>query len=651
MLKIARYYMLLTTKNFNPYYVIILLYLICIFSISQAVAQTSTITGRVTSDRWPVNAALITFIDEIDTTIKFTATTDNSGNYEIGVPSAIMSGKNIVPADFELAQNYPNPFSSSTAIPYSLQKQSEIEVTIYDILGREIKKITVGRKAAGLHRIFWDGRNDFGQRVANGIYLYKLQAGGKFRVNKMILNSGENNLVPLQQIGFSAMQKINENVNKISNADYYTIRIENTNNTLPVILAQQFENIQVKNDTTINFNVDHLISVTVNSDSVNQYIRGFGASNVILWRPDMTESEVETAFGTGEDQVGFTILRIMVEADKNRWGLYVPRAKQAYNMGAIVIASPWHAPVEMRETIGDDYRVRYDMYDEYAAHLDSFITYMQNNDVPIYGLSIQNEPDIGEWTQWTPNEMLTFMRDYAHLISGTKVMAPESFHFNYDYSDPILNDSVSCANTDIVCGHIYGGGLAFYPLAQQKGKEVWMTEYLINSGNPPTDPSIDTGWTGAMQTAKSISDCMQESMSAYVWWNIIRYYGPISDGTNNSGSKGAVTKKGYVMSQFSRFIRPGDHRVDCGIFPPLSNVYATAYKDSLSSNTVIVAVNPNTSSMDMAFKVQNSTMNTCNSYTTTEFKNVFQGDVINITDNRFEFSLEASSITTFVLNQ
>jgi glucuronoarabinoxylan endo-1,4-beta-xylanase len=129
---------------------------------------------------------------------------------------------------------------------------------------------------------------------------------------------------------------------------------------------------------------------------------------------------------------------------------------------------------------------------------------------------------------------------------------------------------------------------------------------------------------------------------------VVRYYGPISDGTNDCGRKGEVTKKGYVMSQYSRFIRPGYYRVECNILPWSCNVYVTAYKDSSSSKAVIVAVNNNSAPLDLAIRIQNGSMNQFTPYSTTEFKNCVQGDDINIMDNRFIFQLEASSVTTFV---
>lgn len=619
----------------------------CLFLVIfcfQAKVQTLTVQGTVKSGKFTIKQASITFIDEVDTTKKFISMTDNLGNYQIGVPTSIETNKNNLPSDFELAQNYPNPFSSSTAIPYNVNKQSDVKVTIYDILGRKVRQFSVGLQTAGVHKILWDGRNSLGQRVANGIYLYKLQAGGKSQVKKMILNSGTQNFLSTRQINFQQMSAANHETNVLSDGGSYTVRIENTEDTYPVIISKQFDNIQVKNDTTINFGVDYIPTAQIDFNSLKQIIRGFGAANILPWRPDMTDSEIETAFGTGYGQLGFTILRLMVEPNKNNWSRSVASAKKAYEMGAIIIASPWYAPEEMVETLNGESRIKHDMYDEYAAHLDSFVTYMANNDVPIYGLSVQNEPEAESWTHWTAEEMFTFMKENAHAIEGTRVMAPESWGFKRYYSDPILNDSAACANTDIICGHIYGSGLAAYPLAEQKGKEIWMTEHLSGENNSANE------WEWCIPVATEINSVMNAGMNAYIWWYIVRYYGPISDGEWEGDIKGTVTKKGYVMSQFSKFIRPGDYRVDSSVFPPISNVHITAYRDSLSSKEVIVAINTSSAPEDVAFTIQNRTKNTFTPYTTSEFKSVMQGEDIYIDNNSFILNLEASSITTFVSN-
>ena len=167
----------------------------------------------------------------------------------------------------------------------------------------------------------------------------------------------------------------------------------------------------------------------------------------------MTANEIETAFGTEDGQLGFTILRLMIEPNGASWSQNVLTAMKASDMGVLIFASPWNAPTGMLETVNGLKRVIHDRYEDYAYHLEEFNYFMESKGVPIYAISVQNEPDYGDWTRWTAQEMLTFMKDYASII-GTKVMAPESFQFRRGMSDPLLNDSLACANLGIIGGHI-----------------------------------------------------------------------------------------------------------------------------------------------------------------------------------------------------
>ena len=388
----------------------------------------------------------------------------------------------------------------------------------------------------------------------------------------------------------------------------------------------------------INLNAQKVAIIDL--DSTHQMIRGFGAANILPWRPDMTDAEIETAFGTEDGQLGFTILRLMIEPTKNNWSLNVRTAKKAHDMGVLIFASPWNAPADMLETVNGLKKVRYDRYQDYADHLNDFNTFMEDNGVPLYAVSVQNEPDYGDWTRWTSGEMLTFMRDYASIIE-TRVMAPESFQFRHGMSDPILNDSLACANLGIVGGHIYGGGIAPYPLAVSKGKEIWMTEYYTDSQNS------GNLWPLALNVGIEIHNVITAGMNAYVWWYIVRYYGPISDGTNDSGNKGDVTKRGYIMSQYSRFIRPGYFRIQCDSYPQTS-VYTSAYKDSTSSKVVIVAINYATQAKNQTFVFQNGQVEKFTSYVTSETKDCDRENDIIVSNDSLHVTLAAKSITTFV---
>jgi FlgD Ig-like domain len=93
-----------------------------------------------------------------------------------------------VPANFELLQNYPNPFNPTTAISYRLSIQSDVQLTIFDMLGQTVKNLVSENQPAGNYTISWDGTDQSGNLLAGGVYLYRLQAGHNFiQIRKMVL--------------------------------------------------------------------------------------------------------------------------------------------------------------------------------------------------------------------------------------------------------------------------------------------------------------------------------------------------------------------------------------------------------------------------------------------------------------------------------
>lgn len=92
----------------------------------------------------------------------------------------------------EAFQNYPNPFNPETWIPYQLAENSEVTVRIYDANGKNIRKLGLGYKSAGIYMTkgrsaHWDGRNAAGERVASGIFFYTVQAGDFSATRKMVV--------------------------------------------------------------------------------------------------------------------------------------------------------------------------------------------------------------------------------------------------------------------------------------------------------------------------------------------------------------------------------------------------------------------------------------------------------------------------------
>jgi len=99
-----------------------------------------------------------------------------------------------MPRRFELEQSYPNPFNPETTIKFSMPHAGEVRLTVYDINGREVCTLVKGQWAAGFHSVIWNGRDRHGQRVATGMYFYRIDfkpTGGQkkryMEVKKMIL--------------------------------------------------------------------------------------------------------------------------------------------------------------------------------------------------------------------------------------------------------------------------------------------------------------------------------------------------------------------------------------------------------------------------------------------------------------------------------
>jgi len=87
-----------------------------------------------------------------------------------------------LPSAFHLDQNYPNPFNPSTTINYSVPKPSSVTITVYDVLGREVKTLVNENKPAGNFSVQFDGI-----KLTSGIYIYRLQAGSFSQTKKLIL--------------------------------------------------------------------------------------------------------------------------------------------------------------------------------------------------------------------------------------------------------------------------------------------------------------------------------------------------------------------------------------------------------------------------------------------------------------------------------
>ena len=106
---------------------------------------------------------------------------------DMGPAASISETEETIARTFELEQNYPNPFNPATKIRFSLSQSGQVDLTVFDILGRKVVTIVDEVAFAGVHEVEWNSRNSAGLRVPSGVYFYRLRSQEGILTKKMLL--------------------------------------------------------------------------------------------------------------------------------------------------------------------------------------------------------------------------------------------------------------------------------------------------------------------------------------------------------------------------------------------------------------------------------------------------------------------------------
>jgi glucuronoarabinoxylan endo-1,4-beta-xylanase len=364
----------------------------------------------------------------------------------------------------------------------------------------------------------------------------------------------------------------------------------------------------------------------------HQHITGFGG---FVCSPQfaynhMSTADINKVWGKGST-VGCNIMRLYIPVGKSNWWQSLETAKAAKKMGLTVFASPWGQPAEWKtngtsNAKNDDGELGYlikERWPDYAQYLEEYVQYLRDNGVELDAISIQNEPD---WPAgyagclWSASEIAEFVKTYGPTIS-CRVMAPETLAISDSYANELNKDDV-LPGFDIYGGHQYGGIQSAYKNLAGKGKELWMTEYLINwnegqSSNRNFDFSKDF-----FDFFRSINVCMLGDFNAWIHYAAKRYYGMLGDGQMGT-SNGVVTKRGYVMAHFARFVT-GMTRIDASFGD--SGLEGSAYVSVTGDSVVVVMANSTSNSVQLTLDIPFYTR-TGKSFTTSRNKDLSQADV------------------------
>jgi hypothetical protein len=98
-------------------------------------------------------------------------------NYPATGITGVDGEQGTTPLTYALGQNYPNPFNPTTRIAFTLPIASQVELIVYDVLGRQVKTLVNEVQHAGEHFVQWNGTDSFGTSVSSGVYFVRMTAG------------------------------------------------------------------------------------------------------------------------------------------------------------------------------------------------------------------------------------------------------------------------------------------------------------------------------------------------------------------------------------------------------------------------------------------------------------------------------------------
>ena len=106
---------------------------------------------------------------------------------DTGTVTGVEDADATVPTDFALEGNYPNPFNPATEILYALPQQVHVTLTVYDVSGREVRRLINTSQAPGRYQVRWDGKDARGHSVRSGVYFYRLTTDVWHKTQSMVL--------------------------------------------------------------------------------------------------------------------------------------------------------------------------------------------------------------------------------------------------------------------------------------------------------------------------------------------------------------------------------------------------------------------------------------------------------------------------------
>ncbi|MGA3285766.1 MAG: hypothetical protein ABSD57_15095 [Verrucomicrobiota bacterium] len=403
---------------------------------------------------------------------------------------------------------------------------------------------------------------------------------------------------------------------------------------------------------------------TVDWNDVHQRIDGFGASCAFSGRT-WSANTANILFSTNDVGtnicIGLSLLRNQIQpggfVSTSELGLM----QLAQARGARLWSSPWSPQASFNSngrTLSGIYG-GFGVNSTNQAYAAQLANYVKTNAVIIYAVSIQNEPDFTNTAAqptcwWTAQQIHDFATNLYNAFQASnvtaKIMLPES----ENWTDPrglattAMSDPNSSNVVDIIANHNY---VADNNIGDQNppavvpnyGKALWETEV-------GTTNALDVSITNAMYCAGRIHLFLTvPQVNAWHYWWLISglpdnqgLMGNIGGGEAND----RITKRMYVVGQFSRFVRPGYYRIGAN---NTGTALITAFRETNSSMFAIVAINTNNATdINQTFNLTNFDTASVTPWMTTSNLSLASQSSVAVNNASFTYLLPAMSVVTFV---
>lgn len=412
-------------------------------------------------------------------------------------------------------------------------------------------------------------------------------------------------------------------------------------------------------------------AATIDWMDIHQVIDGFGASCADFYEP-LPEEMADFFFNTSG--IGLSLLRIQVipsEADcKSFFGpdggecVEVPSgatilkgelaiAKQAVSRGITIWSTPWSPPASMKsnKSFTNGGKLLPVSYSAWAASLAGYVKLLESNGVPIYAMSLQNEPDLSTdygSAIYSPQEIrdlvpFVYSAFQSPGIGNTRIMIAEASRWDFNLTEAAMADSNVAREVGILAAHGYGPAKSAFRPANY-GKHVWQTEDSSQSAVYDGSMADALLWASKIHRYLTVAE-----VNAWHWWFLSDgpKYGNGIDNAALTDLKLNYPKRSYMTGQWSKFVRPGWSRIGVSYSGPLE---ISAFKSADGNSFAIVAVNAGGKAIHQSFTLKGFASRTVIPWiTSTELSLAAQAPV-SVADGTFTYAVPASSVVTFAGN-